>query len=81
MSALLVGLLCWLGVAIVAGVVIGRFMRLPEPADLLGAAQDKTGCYVLPGYGGEGGEDGPGNMRATEPIQAQSHPESDCALQ
>ncbi len=78
MSALLVGLLCWLGVAIVAGVMIGRFMRLPESADLLGTARDKTGLYVLPGYGGE---DGPGNLRVTEPIQAKSHPERDGALQ
>ncbi|MDD5387808.1 MAG: hypothetical protein PHD37_00570 [Gallionellaceae bacterium] len=78
MSALLVGLLCWLGVAIVAGVVIGRFMRLPESNDPSEVAREITGLARLPGYGGEGGA---GNTRAAEPIQAQSHSERNDALQ
>jgi hypothetical protein len=55
MSDLALGLLCWLGVAIVAGVLIGRFMRMPEPDAATPPVRHESGLHMLPGYGWEEG--------------------------
>ncbi len=70
MSELLIGLLAWLGVAVVAGVVIGRFMRMPEAIEAPDVAREKTGLYLLPGYGWEEAErDPPTTLQSTAHLE------------
>ncbi|MDP2832957.1 MAG: hypothetical protein Q8Q28_06630 [Pseudomonadota bacterium] len=64
MSDLLIGLLAWLGVAVVVSVVIGRFMRMSEPVDSHEATAATTGLSMLPGYGWE--EDGASTLAVKE---------------
>lgn len=66
MSDLVVGLLCWLGVAVLAGVVIGRFLRMPELGDSAEVLPEKSGLYMLPGYGWE--EEGMNALSDRQPI-------------
>lgn len=53
MIDLWVGLLAWLGVAMLVGVVLGRFMRLPPVDDAVDAERRESGLAMLPGYGRE----------------------------
>lgn len=53
MSELLVGLLCWLGAALLSSLLIGRFLRLNDADDSESAIQSITGLSMLPGYGWE----------------------------
>lgn len=53
MSDLAVGLLCWLGVGIVSGVLVGRFMRLPEVDEVPQDVRARSGFLLLPRYGRE----------------------------
>lgn len=53
MSDWALGLLAWLAVAVVASVVIGRFMRMPDLDEEVPSAPENRGFYLLPGYGWE----------------------------
>lgn len=53
MSDWALGLLAWLAVAVVASVVIGHFMRMPDPEEEPPRTQENRGLYLLPGYGWE----------------------------
>lgn len=68
MSDLLIGLLAWLGVAVVVSVVIGHLMRMPEPVESHEATEETTGLSMLPGYGWEES----GGAHAVEENQALS---------
>ncbi len=56
MSDLAIGLLCWLGVGLVCALLVGHFMRMPDPEDMPARAPDKPGLFTPPAYGHE--EDG-----------------------
>lgn len=66
MIELWVGLLAWLGVAVLVGVLLGRFMRLPQADDAVEAPLQESGLAMLPGYGWEG-EEGEGDA-AGQPM-------------
>lgn len=58
MIELWAGLLAWLGVAVLVGVLLGRFMRLPPADEAIDAARRESGLAMLPGYGWEDETDG-----------------------
>lgn len=70
MSDLLIGLLAWMGVAVVVSVVVGCFMRQPDPDDPSETVAEETGLSMLPGYGWEEEVAGEARVRAEKAARS-----------
>ena len=73
MNELLLGLLGWFVVGVLASLLIGRFMRMPEQEEWGESEKEKARLPTLPGYGWE---DTKLSSTATSQRTAQDQPKN-----
>lgn len=77
MSDLEIGLLAWLAVAVLAGLVIGRFLRMPEFDESIDSARKQSAWSIPLAHGG--GEERRGRAHgSTMPNPANSACPPEC---